>query len=174
MQSNQHCSVDLPHCTHLDGVWNKQGLLRNWDKGFTFLFLESKAKFTPPYPSSSLPPAQEKGRQFAFPFMGLTPFGTSSALLYIRPSLLPVAGEGADKEELICLRPYEVDEPPLGSWPSSTVVLTVEGVKAHPRLLASTSFCLREEWEFALCRLHPSIMLNQRKFFCVWKHWVLV
>lgn len=102
--------VHMPHCTHLNGIWNKQGLLRNWDKGFSLLFLESKAKFTLPYPSSPLPPAREKGLRSSFPFMGLTTFGASSALLWTRPSLLPVAGEGVGKEEVICLRPCEVPE----------------------------------------------------------------
>lgn len=101
----------MPHHTHLDGVWNKQGLLRNWDKGFTFLFLESKAKFTPPYPSTPLPPAWEKGLQFLFPFVGLATFGASSVLLWTRASSLPLAEEGASKEKVICLGPYEVNEP---------------------------------------------------------------
>lgn len=156
MQSNQHCSVDLPHCTHMDGIWNKQGLLRNWDKGFTFLFLESKAKFTPPYPSSSLPPAQEKGWQFAFPFMGLTPFGTSSALLYIRPSLLPVAGEGADKEELICLRPYEVDEPLLAAGlPAQSCLLSKESKLTPGYWLAPHSVSVKIESLPCAGSIHP-------------------
>ena len=39
--------------------------------------------------------------------------------------------------------------------------------QSSPQVTAGTSFCLCEEWEFALCRLHPSIMLNHRTFFCV-------
>lgn len=36
------CNSDLLQCTHLDGIWNKRGLLRNWDKGFTFCFWSQK------------------------------------------------------------------------------------------------------------------------------------
>lgn len=93
----------------------KQGLLRNWDKGFTFLFLESKVKFTPPYPPTLLPLAWEKGLWFSFPFMGLAIFGASSILLWTRPSNRSLPGEGAGKKDVICLGPYEVNEPFLAS-----------------------------------------------------------
>jgi hypothetical protein len=41
--------------------------MRNGDMGFTFLFLESKAKFTPPSPFNPLPLAKEKGLWISFP-----------------------------------------------------------------------------------------------------------
>lgn len=111
MQRNQQISFSLPHFTHLDGIWMKHGLLRNWDKGFTFLFLESKVKFTTPYLPTLLPLAQEKGLWFSFFFMGLVTFGISSTLLWTRPSHRSLPGEGAGKEDVICLGQYEVNEP---------------------------------------------------------------
>lgn len=43
--------------------------------------------------------------------MGLAPFGASSTLLWTRPSCRSLAEEGAGKEKVICLGPYEVKEP---------------------------------------------------------------
>lgn len=112
-----NCSFSLPHYTHLDSIWMKPGLLRNWYKGFTFLLLESKVKFTPPYPPTLLPMAWEKGLWFSFPFMGLATFGASSTLLWTRPNNTgrSLPGEGVGKKDVICLGPYEVDEPFLAS-----------------------------------------------------------
>lgn len=112
-----NCSFSLPHYTHLDSIWMKQGLLRNWYKGFTFLFLESKVKFTPPYPPTLLPMAGEKGLWFSFRFMGLATFGASSTLLWTRPSSTgrSLLGEGVGKKDVICLGPYEVNESFLAS-----------------------------------------------------------
>lgn len=45
--------------------------------------------------------------------MGLAAFGASSALLWTRPSPRSLAREGASKEEVICLGPYEVNELPF-------------------------------------------------------------
>ena len=42
-------SFSLSPCTHLGGIWNNQGLLRNGDVRFTFRFLDSEAKLLPLY-----------------------------------------------------------------------------------------------------------------------------
>lgn len=61
--------------------------------------------------------AWEKGLWFLFPFMGLATFGASSTLLWTRPSNTgrSLPGEGVGKKDVICLGPYEVDEPFLAS-----------------------------------------------------------
>ena len=64
MQSNQHCSVDLPHCTHLDGIWNKQGLLRNWGKGFAWSQKQNSHLLTHP---PLYPQPRRKGGSSHFP-----------------------------------------------------------------------------------------------------------
>lgn len=78
--------------------------------GFTFVFLESKAKFTHPYPPTPLLLAQEKRLSFSFPLIGLATFVASSALLWTRPSPLSLAGGGAGKEETVCLGPYAIND----------------------------------------------------------------
>lgn len=135
-----NCSFSLPHYTHLDSIWMKPGLLRNWDKGFTFLLLESKVKFTPPYPPTLLPMAWEKGLWFSFPFMGLATFGASSTLLWTRPSNTgrSLPGEGVGKKDVICLGPYELDEPFLVSG-LQTSLSNMGSSRAYSRRSQSSS-----------------------------------
>lgn len=70
-------------------------------------------------------------------------------LLYSGPGQVTgLCGEGAGKAEVICLGPCEVNEPPLAVGLEVSlgcvgpVTLTRKGVKAHPMLLADTSFQL--------------------------------
>lgn len=70
-------------------------------------------------------------------------------LLYSGPGQVTgLCGEGAGKAEVICLGPCEVNEPLLAAGLEASlgyvgpVTLTLKGVKAHPMLLAGTSFQL--------------------------------
>lgn len=163
MQSNQHCSVDLPHCTHLDGIWNKQGLQEIGARDLPFCSWSQKAKFTPPYPSLSL--AQEKGAAVLICFMGRQPHLVSSYLLCIRPSLLP-GWEELTRRELICLWPYMKLMSPLGSWPSAQLCLLSKSQLTPGYWLAPHSVSVKSE----SCPVQALSIHNvepEKEIFCV-------
>lgn len=134
-------------CTHLDGIWINKGFW-NWGKGFTFLFLESSKIHLPYHPP--LCPQPRRRAAVLIPF-GSDPICTSSALLCIRPSLLPGwrSWQGGIDLSMTIWSWWA----PIGSLPAQLLHIKES---AHPRLLANYSFCLRERVRGCLCRLYPS------------------
>lgn len=72
-------------------------LLRNWDRGFTFLLLESTAKLTPPHHLPLCFEPRRKGYASHFPYESAHSL-CIMALLWTRLGPLPLAGQGAGKD----------------------------------------------------------------------------
>lgn len=98
------------HTAHTWIVFEINRLLRNWNRGFTFLLLESTTKLTPPHHLPLCLEPRGEGYASHFPYESAHSL-CIMALLWTRLGPLPLAGQGAGKEDVVYLGPLVVNAP---------------------------------------------------------------